>query len=91
MKTKKHRLPHVLNEPFRSFRKIELAIERARACYCFFQHKVQKRTLRDIAKEQRMSYERVRHLSNKAERDYGLKEKHFPAYLKIQADVDWAH
>ena len=88
MKTKKHRLPQILNEPFRSFRKIELAIERARSCYCFFQHKVQKRTLRDIAKEQRMSYERVRHLANKAEKEYGLKIKHFPVGLNIQAEID---
>lgn len=90
MKAKKHRLPQTLNEPFRSFRKIELAIERARAYYCFFQHMVQKRSLRDIAREQRMSYERVRYLANKAERVYGLKEKHFPAYLNLHVEVDGA-
>jgi hypothetical protein len=62
----------MLNEPFRSFREIELLVEKARASYCFFQHKVQKLSLRDIAREQGMSYERVRHLAERAATVYGM-------------------
>ena len=74
----------MLNEPFRSFREIELLMEKARASYCFFQHKVQKLSLRDIAKEQGMSYERVRHLADRAVKVYGMTLADFG----LDADTD---
>lgn len=81
---KRYKKPRTLNEPFRSFREIELAVERARASYCFFQHKVRRRSLRDVAKELRMSYERVRDLSDKAENVYGLTIEDFT----LETDTD---
>jgi hypothetical protein len=69
----RHKDPKTLGEPFRTWREEELAIERARAKFCFFQHKVMHRSLRDIGKEQGMSYERVRHLVVRAEKVYNAK------------------
>jgi len=73
----RNKKPRMLNEPFRSFREIELLMEKARASYCFFQHKVQKLSLRDIANEQGMSYERVRHLADRAAKVYGMTLEDF--------------
>ena len=87
-RAKRHKKPRTLNEPFRSFREIELAIERARASYCFFQHKVCGRSLRDLARELGMSYERIRHLSDRAEKVYGLKRGDYLPRNEIQTDVD---
>ena len=75
----RHKDPRTLGEPFRSWREAELAIERARAFYCFFQHRVIGRSLRNIAKEQGMSYERVRQLSDRAEKVYGVKSEDYAA------------
>lgn len=85
---KRHKKPRTLNEPFRSFREVELAIERARASYCFFQQKVKKRSLRDIANEQLVTHERIRQLVIRAEKVYGLSIEDFTADPDIQIDVD---
>lgn len=75
--TQRHKDQKTLGEPFRTYRLMELSVERARAMYCFYQHKILKRSLRDIAKEQGMSYERVRHLSDRAKNFYGVTEVDF--------------
>lgn len=67
----RHKDPRTLGEPFRSWRNAELAIEKSRALFCYYLHKVLGRSLRQIAKEQGMSYERVRHLSERAQKVYG--------------------
>lgn len=73
----RHKDPQTLGEPFRSWRLAELAIERERAVYCFYQHRVLKKSLRDVAREQGMSYERVRQLSDRAEKVYGVKTENY--------------
>ena len=76
---KRHKDPQTLGEPFRSWREAELAIERARATYCFYQHRVLKKSLRTVAKEQGMSYERVRHLSERGEKVYRINLEDYGA------------
>jgi len=61
---------------------MELLIEKSRAAHCFFQHKIMKRSLRDVAKELGMSYERIRHLADRAEKVYGMKIDDFAAKTK---------
>ncbi|MDO8600547.1 MAG: hypothetical protein Q7R73_02925 [bacterium] len=82
--TQRHKDPRTLGEPFRSFREAELAIEKSRAVFCFYQHRVLGRSLRTIAKEQGMSYERIRHLSGRAEAAYGITAENYGAH----ADTD---
>lgn len=86
--TLRQKNPQTLGEPFRSFRLAELAIERSRAAFCFYEHRILRRSLRTIAKEQDMSYERVRHLSDRAKTIYGITEADYGARAKIQTDID---
>ena len=72
--TPRHKEPRTLGEPLRSWREAELAIGKARASFCFFQHRILGRSLLAIAKEQGMSYERIRHLSERAKSVYGVLE-----------------
>lgn len=72
--SKRYKNPLTLGEPFRHFRNQELEIERARAKFCYFQHKIEGKTLREIAKSQGVSHERVRVLARKAQYFFGVSK-----------------
>lgn len=77
MRSKRHKDPRVLGEPFRTFREMEILANRGRAFYCFFQHKIQSKTLEEIATEQHMTRQRVKELVEEAETKYGIKSEDF--------------
>ena len=68
---------------------MELQLERARAAHCYFQHRIRRRSLRDIARESGMSYERIRQLVERGEQVYGLNlSDYIPLSMyKINSEV----
>lgn len=82
-KAQRHKSPNTLGEPFRTFRESELNIEKARAMFCFFQHTILKRSLRDMASEQGVTHERVRQLCIRAKVFYGVNEVNYEKLKRI--------